>query len=114
MRIVGRLAFLTTAAPAILLSLTLAGCQGETEAPFEPPPVVVTPDDTVLFPERDRFAGLKSGGHLASPAVAAAKVLTYLDRPDFGANPVADDRLGWTGADVLLRSGHERSEAAAL
>ena len=46
MRIVGRLAFLTTAAPAILLSLTLAGCQGETEAPFEPPPVVVTPDDT--------------------------------------------------------------------
>ena len=48
--------------------------------------------DPVLFPERDRFAGLKSGGHLDSPAVAAAKVLTYLDRPDFGANPVADVR----------------------
>ncbi len=48
--------------------------------------------DPILFPERDRFAGLKSGGHLDSPAHAAAKVLAYLDRPDFGANPVADVR----------------------
>lgn len=48
--------------------------------------------DPARFPERERFAGLKSGGHLDSPAQAAAKVLAYLDRADFGANPVADVR----------------------
>lgn len=48
--------------------------------------------DPTRFPERERFAGLKSGGHLDSPAQAAAKVLAYLDRADFGANPVADVR----------------------
>lgn len=48
--------------------------------------------DPVRFPERERFAGLKSGGHLDSPARAAAKVLAYLDRADFGASPVADVR----------------------
>jgi len=48
--------------------------------------------DPARFPERERFAGLKSGGHLDSPAQAAAKVLAYLDRVDFGANPVADVR----------------------
>ena len=31
-------------------------------------------------------------GQLDSPATAAAKVLRYLDRPDFGSVPVADVR----------------------
>lgn len=48
--------------------------------------------DPARFPERERFAGLKSGGHLDSPTQAAAKVLGYLDRADFGAKPVADVR----------------------
>ena len=48
--------------------------------------------DPAAFPERERFAGLKSGGLLDSPASAAAKVLAVLDRADFGANPVADVR----------------------
>jgi benzil reductase ((S)-benzoin forming) len=48
--------------------------------------------DPVLFPERERFLGLKTGGQLDSPEAAAAKVLAYLARPDFGSNPVADVR----------------------
>jgi NAD(P)-dependent dehydrogenase (short-subunit alcohol dehydrogenase family) len=48
--------------------------------------------DETLFPERARFAGFKDGGLLASPQDAAAAVLGYLDRADFGANPVADVR----------------------
>ncbi|MBP6763666.1 MAG: SDR family NAD(P)-dependent oxidoreductase [Rubrivivax sp.] len=48
--------------------------------------------DAAMFPERVRFVGLKEGGLLASPADAAAAVLRYLDRADFGANPVADVR----------------------
>jgi benzil reductase ((S)-benzoin forming) len=44
------------------------------------------------FPDVDNFAALKSGGMLTSPAEAAARVLAWLDRPDFGANPVADVR----------------------
>lgn len=43
------------------------------------------------FPDHDAFARMKTGGHLDSPA-AAAKVLGYLRRADFGANPVADVR----------------------
>jgi hypothetical protein len=35
---------------------------------------------------------MKQGGQLASPAVAAARVVAYLARPDFGAQPVADVR----------------------
>lgn len=45
-----------------------------------------------LFPERGRFEKLKNDGLLDSPASAAAKVLAWLDRPDFGANPIADVR----------------------
>lgn len=48
--------------------------------------------DPARFPDRERFVGLKTGGQLDSPAEAAAKLLRYLGRPDFGANPVADVR----------------------
>jgi NAD(P)-dependent dehydrogenase (short-subunit alcohol dehydrogenase family) len=48
--------------------------------------------DPLLFPERERFVGLKTGGQLDSPAQAAAKVLRVLDRADFGTEPVADVR----------------------
>lgn len=48
--------------------------------------------DPALFPERERFAGLKDEGQLDSPATAAAKLLRYLDRADFGSNPVGDVR----------------------
>jgi benzil reductase ((S)-benzoin forming) len=48
--------------------------------------------DPMVFPERERFLGLLAAGQLDSPATAAAKVLAYLDRSDFGASPVADVR----------------------
>ena len=38
------------------------------------------------------FVALKEKGQLTSPDDAAARVLAYLDRADFGANPVADVR----------------------
>ena len=46
----------------------------------------------LAFPERERFVGLKRGGLLDSPTTAAAKVLAYLARADFGSNPVGDVR----------------------
>ena len=48
--------------------------------------------DPARFPERERFAQLKSQGLLDSPETAAAKVLAFLARPDFGSEPVADVR----------------------
>jgi benzil reductase ((S)-benzoin forming) len=48
--------------------------------------------DAALFPDRERFVGLQAAGQLDSPAAAAAKVLRYLARADFGSNPVADVR----------------------
>ncbi|HMN75436.1 MAG TPA: SDR family NAD(P)-dependent oxidoreductase [Burkholderiaceae bacterium] len=48
--------------------------------------------DPAQFPDVARFQALKSGGHLDSPAAAAAKVIAYLQRPDFGTQPVADVR----------------------
>jgi NAD(P)-dependent dehydrogenase (short-subunit alcohol dehydrogenase family) len=48
--------------------------------------------DRSRFPERDRFLGFKTAGQLDSPAVAATKLLRYLDRDDFGSNPVGDVR----------------------
>jgi benzil reductase ((S)-benzoin forming) len=48
--------------------------------------------DRALFPEGARFKEMKSGGHLDSPATAATKLIRYLARADFGANPVADVR----------------------
>jgi NAD(P)-dependent dehydrogenase (short-subunit alcohol dehydrogenase family) len=44
------------------------------------------------FPDRTRFVSMKEEGRLDSPATAAAKVLQYLAREDFGNNPVADVR----------------------
>ncbi|MFN4005704.1 MAG: SDR family NAD(P)-dependent oxidoreductase [Hylemonella sp.] len=44
------------------------------------------------FPDRGRFKQLKSQGLLDSPETAARKVLAYLARADFGAEPVADVR----------------------
>ena len=48
--------------------------------------------DPARFPERDRFLGFKTAGQLDSPATAATKLLRYLDRADFGSNPVGDVR----------------------
>jgi benzil reductase ((S)-benzoin forming) len=44
------------------------------------------------FPDLGNFVGLKEKGLLSSPAEAAARVLAYLARPEFGVNPVADVR----------------------
>jgi benzil reductase ((S)-benzoin forming) len=44
------------------------------------------------FPDVGTFVGLKEKGVLASPQAAAADVLAFLAREDFGANPVADVR----------------------
>ncbi len=48
--------------------------------------------DAQAFPDRANFEQLKSGGQLTSPDEAARRVLAYLARPDFGAEPVADVR----------------------
>ena len=48
--------------------------------------------DAQAFPDRANFKQLKSGGQLTSPDEAARRVLAYLARPDFGAEPVADVR----------------------
>ncbi len=48
--------------------------------------------DPAGFPDHEAFVQMKTGGRLDSPAVAAGKVLAYLRRPDFGAQPVADVR----------------------
>jgi len=48
--------------------------------------------DDAGFPEKPRFLAMKAAGQLAGPDEAAARVLAYLDRPDFGAQPVADVR----------------------
>lgn len=48
--------------------------------------------DAAAFPDRGRFEQLKSGGQLDSPEQAARKVLAWLERPDFGSEPVADVR----------------------
>jgi NAD(P)-dependent dehydrogenase (short-subunit alcohol dehydrogenase family) len=44
------------------------------------------------FPDKAMFVGLKEGGQLATSADAAARVLAYLDRPDFGSQPIGDVR----------------------
>ena len=48
--------------------------------------------DPAQFPEQARFAALKTAGMLDSPNDAAAKVLGYLARPDFGSQPIGDVR----------------------
>jgi NAD(P)-dependent dehydrogenase (short-subunit alcohol dehydrogenase family) len=44
------------------------------------------------FPDQYNFQRLKDKGQLASPTNAAKHVLTWLCRPDFGLQPVADVR----------------------
>jgi NAD(P)-dependent dehydrogenase (short-subunit alcohol dehydrogenase family) len=44
------------------------------------------------FSERQRFVDLHAKGGLDTPEAAAAKVLAWLGRPDFGAAPVVDVR----------------------
>jgi benzil reductase ((S)-benzoin forming) len=48
--------------------------------------------DPSQFPDIRTFIGLKEKGALDSPARAAARVLAFLARDTFGANPVADVR----------------------
>lgn len=48
--------------------------------------------DAAAFPDQPRFAQLKERGLLSSPEEAAASVLAYLHRADFGTQPVADVR----------------------
>ena len=48
--------------------------------------------DPAGFPDRALFVGMHEQGQLASPAAAAAKVLGYLERADFGRNVLADVR----------------------
>lgn len=48
--------------------------------------------DPARFSERERFAQLHREGLLDTPQAAAAKLIAYLARADFGANPVADVR----------------------
>jgi len=46
------------------------------------------------FPDLGRCTNLKTQGQLASPDEAAARVLAYLARADFGSQPVADVNEG--------------------
>jgi len=48
--------------------------------------------DPRAFADRARFVGLKAEGRLDSAEAAAAKVVAWLDRPDFGADPIGDVR----------------------
>jgi benzil reductase ((S)-benzoin forming) len=48
--------------------------------------------DPSRFPDIGNFIGMKDKGVLSAPAEAAARVLAYLQRPDFGSNPVGDVR----------------------
>lgn len=44
------------------------------------------------FPDRANFVGLKEKGQLSTASDAAARLLAFLDREDFGAQAVADVR----------------------
>ena len=48
--------------------------------------------DEAAFPDRGNFENLMTNGQLSSPQDAARRVLAWLQRPDFGAEPVADVR----------------------
>ena len=48
--------------------------------------------DPAAFPDRSRFVELQRQGQLTAPDTAAARVLAYLNRADFGSLPVADVR----------------------
>ena len=48
--------------------------------------------DPTGFPDQAMFIGWQRDGQLASPRQAAASVLAYLNRADFGSQPIADVR----------------------
>ena len=48
--------------------------------------------DAADFPDQGNFRQLQAAGMLSSPQDAAARVLAYLGRPEFGATSVADVR----------------------
>jgi benzil reductase ((S)-benzoin forming) len=48
--------------------------------------------DPAGFPDHQRFLDLKASGQLPTPEAAAARVLAFLERADFGSRPVADVR----------------------
>ena len=48
--------------------------------------------DPGAFPDIGLFQQMKREGQLAGPATAAAQVIAYLNRADFGDNPVGDVR----------------------
>lgn len=48
--------------------------------------------DASSFPDRGNFESLKTKGQLSSPEDAARRVLAWLQRPDFGVEPMADVR----------------------
>ena len=48
--------------------------------------------DPAAFPDRSRFVELQRQGQLTSPEEAAARLLAWLERADFGDKPVADVR----------------------
>lgn len=48
--------------------------------------------DATRFPDMGNFVGMKEKGMLTSPEEAAARIIAFLQRPDFGGNPVADVR----------------------
>lgn len=48
--------------------------------------------DAAGFPEQQNFIQLKAGGQLPTPQAAAARVLAFLQRDDFGREAVADVR----------------------
>ena len=48
--------------------------------------------DPQSFPDLANFQALHERGMLSSPVEAAARILAFLERPDFGAEPVADVR----------------------
>ena len=48
--------------------------------------------DAAAFADRDSFIGLKDQGQLATPDLAAKRVLDYLALEDFGSSAVADVR----------------------
>ena len=48
--------------------------------------------DPAGFPDQAMFIGWQRDGQLASPRQAAASVLAYLNRADFGSQPIADVR----------------------
>ena len=48
--------------------------------------------DPLAFPDIGNFQAMHERGMLSSPVEAAARILAFLERPDFGAEPVADVR----------------------